>query len=218
MTATPPADELRTGRMPESGRAHIAVALLSGAIAGALVSFFVCSQMVDTPVVAPPAPPVTLDLGALLGAFEGQAQRIGEALEQLPPSAPVAEAPQAPIPVEPAPREGGTGKQPPSDWVTVLDEGLAQVLVERGLTPFDSGVAVHVTAAGERLRRIESDYLEDGLANLALKRDSGLTSGELQDLALMAKQQRRAARAAILVQLASELDALILAGADAVRD
>lgn len=213
VTATPPADERRAGRRPESGRAHIVVALLSGAVAGALVSFVVCSQMVDTSVVAPPAPPVTLDLGALLGVFEGQAQRIEEALEEPPPSAPEAEATETPMPVE-----RGTGEQPPSGWVTVLDEGLAQVLVERGLTPFDSGVAVHVTAAGDQLRRIESEYLEDGLANLALGRDGGLTSVELQDLTLTRKQQRRAARAATLAQLAFELEALVLAGADAVPD
>ena len=141
-----------------------------------------------------------------------------QALDREPPSTPEPAALPVPAPLESTATERSTNRQPPADWVIVLDEELAQVLVERGLTPFDSGVAVHATAAGERLRQIESDYLEDGMANQVLRRDGSLTSDEWQELILLAKQQRRATRKATLAQLAFELDALVLAGADAPPD
>jgi hypothetical protein len=43
-------------------------------------------------------------------------------------------------------------------WVSVLDPAIAQALVERGMTPFDKGVAAHVTKAGAELRSIELTY------------------------------------------------------------
>ena len=45
-----------------------------------------------------------------------------------------------------------------SAWVTVLDEDIARVLVELGLTPFDKGVSSLVKEAADSLRRADRVY------------------------------------------------------------
>jgi hypothetical protein len=60
-------------------------------------------------------------------------------------------------------------------WVSVLDPGIARALVERGMTPFDEGVAAHVTKAGAALRSIALTY-KQSMTPL----DEALNAGEMK--------------------------------------
>ncbi len=117
---------------------------------------------------------------------------------------------------EPAPKEDGSqgekagGKEEGKfEWIKVINSGIARVLVERGLTPYDPQVAPLVRKAGDSLRKIETSYLESTSRLQKLYQEQGMDAADLQERLSPIFDERNRRRKIILEKLASALDALL---------
>lgn len=93
-------------------------------------------------------------------------------------------------------------------WIQAIDESLAASLVERGMTPFDRGVATHLQAASNRLRAIESEYLERTAPHSLALSNGELTIKEHSRLCAPARRWRKQERLLAAKAFREALDSL----------
>jgi len=133
-------------------------------------------------------------------------QRLTERVE-LPP--PVGQDVTARPKEKDTPVEEARGKEEGKfAWITVIDGGIARVLVERGLTPYDPNVAPLVRKAGDALRTNEAEYKKAISPWLDLHLEGEMNVREYQKRITPFVQEQSGKRKIILEKLASALDAL----------
>jgi hypothetical protein len=95
-----------------------------------------------------------------------------------------------------------------ANWITVLDKGIAGVLVEHGLTPFDPGVAPRILSASQALR-IADDEFEAALRQpLEERKARAVSADEFAELQSPFLAERNRKRRAALDLLRNEMDSL----------
>lgn len=206
---------MSTTSQAHSSRLLLAIVLCGGIVAGVLLTFALTERPRTEPaeVSASVDEQVALMAASVKALSEDLAQlgdRIDEAvvrLEQLP--APVVEQ-RIPVvqPADSEPVESGGRAEKSSTWITVLDEDIARVLVERGLTPFDPEVVPRVREAADALRLAEEECKQA----IAVYADQLVHNEILVDeYSLLCKPLRgteKSKRKAIIEQLATALDGL----------
>jgi hypothetical protein len=107
-----------------------------------------------------------------------------------------------------APEKRSAVTSVPSDWVSVLDKDISRVLVERGLTPYDSRVGGAVRQAGDALRSAESEFQTAFKPRAALYQHQGITNDEWLEFIAPLQQQTQEKRREVIERLSAALDAL----------
>ncbi len=138
-----------------------------GGAAGALATFALLDQPRSAPVQPSVSPPVEVQIAPIVGSMEALTEalhrlesRMDEALAR-PVSVPAASTgDREPLrqPIDTATGDGRAEEHSGANWVEVLDKSAARLLVERGLTPYDPGVAEPLTKAGTALRKADDEY------------------------------------------------------------
>ncbi len=94
------------------------------------------------------------------------------------------------------------------DWAAALDQRLARLLLERGLTPFDAGVSGPLTIAGRKLREA-LDRKNDRLKALIRDREQKLFDQETHGRRVsIVFEEDEETRRAVLAACEKALDAL----------
>ncbi|MBI5433552.1 MAG: hypothetical protein HZA52_12045 [Planctomycetes bacterium] len=192
------------------------LAIVASTALGALVTFYVVREPPASAASAPSVEASTLrelaESHRSLTARVEELERALRAREIVPPVVVDGEAPAAPTPsrraFEPARDERDSARVIDAKWIDALDKRVATALVERALTPFDPGVAVHLRTAGTAIRRANDEQRAAMQSVQERLVSGGFSSGQYQADVESLQKRCRDANAEAIRQLEAALDAL----------
>ena len=115
---------------------------------------------------------------------------------------------QKSLPVAAHPRQDAQIQKHAAHWVDVLDKDISRVLVERGLTPFDSGMGDYLKEACDGLRRVRGEHSSKRSAYRDKLNKGQIRDGDYNRLTAVIRKEWSRKHSIIVKQFRAAMDSL----------